>query len=662
MNKQTIIGLILIIGIFVGYMWWIAPSKEEQAAMRARYDSMMQAYNDSVQEAEALALQKAELERAAAAGDSVAMQLLNERPAASRDMGAFTAAAEGEELQMAVDNGLMQIEFSNQGAEIRRVVLSEYVTYDSMPLQLINPDEESNMNLIFTTRNNRKVETKDLVFQPYIDNECLQGHQSRKLEDGESLVLSYRAYVTPDSGTSAADSYLEYQYTVTGGSYEVGFDILFHELDAYVGSTPYMDFVWKNRLNRQEKVNQGAQGSRNRNRDPERYYTNLYFKPSKDNVDNLRLGTSSKQQVKTAVDWIAYKQQFFCAILTADSLPFENADLAVSQNGEGAGKDYLVDMSSTIGMPYEGGNSAMNMHFYFGPTKYRALRAMGKGFEKMLPLGWWVFSKFVSRYFIIPVFNFLEHFNWNYGIIIIVMTLLLRLVLSPLTFKSYQSSAVMRILKPEMDAINKRYPNQDQALQKQQAMSQLQKRAGISPLAGCFPALIQLPVWTAMFWFYPVSIELRQKHFLWCDDLSSYDSILNFGFNIPLYGDHISLFCLLMFAMQLFYTWYTMRNQTQQAGMPGMKAAMYFMPFMLLFVFNSQSAALNIYQFCSISITMLQMILIRRFTSESKVRARMMAYDAKSQKKPQKKSRFQQMMQQEMERQRKLQQQQSRKN
>ena len=202
-----------------------------------------------------------------------------------------------------------------------------------------------------------------------------------------------------------------------------------------------------------------------------------------------------------------------------------------------------------------------------------------------------------------------------------------------------------------MQALNKKYPNQDQALARQQEMSKLQKRAGISPMAGCLPALVQMPILYAMFRFFPASIELRQKPFLWCDDLSTYDSILDFGFNIPLYGDHMSLFCLLMFGMQFFYTWYTMRGQNTTASMPGMKFMMYFMPFMMLFLFNSQSAALNLYYFCSLSITMLQMILIRKFTSEKKVRARMAAYDLKQKnsKEPAKKSRLQQRLE-EMQR------------
>ena len=309
--------------------------------------------------------------------------------------------------------------------------------------------------------------------------------------------------------------------------------------------------------------------------------------------------------------------------------------------------NYLCDMSSTLGCDYDASNDnyRMDMRLYYGPNKYRLLRDMDRGFERILPLGWGFFlTQWVSRFAIIPVFNFLENFGWNYGIIIIVLTILLKIVLTPLMWNSYKTGAVMRHLKPEMEAINKKFPKQDQAMQKQQAMTALQKKAGINPMAGCLPLLIQFPILIAMYRFYPASIELRQKPFLWCDDLSSYDSILDLPFNIPLYGDHISLFCLLMFGMQFFYTIYTMKQQQSQATMPGMKFMMYFMPFMMLFIFNSQSAALNIYYFFNLLLSMALMFGIRGIMTEDKVRARMAKAELSNKNKPQKKSKFQQRL------------------
>ena len=650
MNKKSILGIVLIFGIFVGYMWWVAPSKEEIAERQRVNDSIRQAYVDSVAYADSVAAVKAHLDSLAMQGDSNARRQLqlNERG----DMGVFNASAFGDTVNVTVKNELMTVNFTNMGAQVREVVLGKYTTYDSMPLQLITPADD-NMNLIFSTEDTRVINTKDLVFTPYREYGGqllpITSDSCYEIASNEAVDLHFRAYIGDSSGLNQ-DKYLEFHYVVKGDEYDVNYEISFHGLKDVVRKTDYMDFEWHNKMNRQEKVDASSRGSRNRNKDPEKFYSSIYFKAAKDDVDEVGRGRDGEKNVKTSVEWVTFKQQFFCAILVADST-FENAYMTQVTDKSSEDAKYLCDMSSTIGLTYSSEHDcSMGMKFYFGPTKYRDLRAMHRGFEKMLPLGWWIFSRFVSRYLIIPVFNFLETFNWNYGIIIIVFTILLRLVLFPLTFKSYQGSAIMRILKPEMDALNKKYPNPEDAMKKQQEMSRLQKKAGYNPMAGCLPILLQMPILTAMFMFYPVAIELRQKPFLWCDDLSTYDSVLDLGFNIPLYGDHVSLFCLLMFGMQFFYTWYTMRGQNMNAGMPGMKFMMYFMPFMMLFMFNSMAAGLNLYYFCSLSITMLQMVLIRKFTNEKKVRARMAAYDAKHKNGgPQKKSKFQQRME-EMQR------------
>ena len=632
MDKKTIIGLVLIMGIFVGYMFWVAPSKEELAERQRVYDSTMQANLEAQRVADSLEAAKARLDSLAAAGDST----LGLRTVA--DMGAFNAAAQGTETVLAFENERMSLEINTFGAMVSRVVLADYQTFDHQPLELVSPAPD-HLNLVFSTEDNRVVNTRNLVFTPYLDGQRVESGKW-KVEGDDSLLLSLRAEL--ESG------YLEFAYTLHGDSYEVGFDIRFVGLDQVVRNTPYIDLQWHNRMLRQEKVSDSDRGKGNRNSDRERFYSSIYFKPPTDKVDNLSSGRDDHEQVRTNLDWIAFKQQYFAAILTAEGgQPFENAELEVSTDSRDTARNYLTDMRATIGLPYSGRDHHTQMGFYFGPTKFRDLKAMDRGFEKMLPLGWTIFSKSVSRWLIIPIFNFLENFMTNYGLIIIVFTLLIRLILLPLVYKSYSGSAIMRILKPEMDALNAKYPKQEQAMQKQQAMMALQKKAGYSPMAGCLPMLIQMPFLTAMFMFFPIAIELRQKPFLWCDDLSNFDSILDFGFNIPLYGDHISLFCLLMFGMQFFYTWYTMRGQNMNAGMPGMKFMMYFMPFMMLFIFNSQSAGLNLYYLISLTFTMTVMILIRQFTSEQKVRARMAAYDAKQASgkgKPQKKSKFQQRL------------------
>ncbi len=629
MDKKSIIGLVLIFAIFVGYMFWVSPSKEEIAERQRVYDSTMQAQLEEQRLADSLAAAE---KAARESGDSASLAALvspkDSLKAASRTIR--------------VTNDLMLIDLNTLGAQVQSVVLADYKTYDSLPLQLITNGEE-NMNLVFYTEDNRTVETATLLFDPYING--VPATQSNINVDGaDSATISFRSPLGGDS----TDAYMEFVYTVHGDSYEVGFDIRFVNAKSQIRNTPYMDFAWQNRMLRQEKVNSGSRGKSNRNSDRERYYSSVYYKtPTDKNPDNLRMGQDASKQVKTGLDWIAFKQQYFAAIITAEgNVPFENADLAVATDRDDTAANYLTNMRALIGLPYDQAHPDMHLGFYFGPTKLRDLRAMHRGYDRMLPLGWTIISKSISRYLIVPVFNFLERFNWNYGIIIIVFTLLIRLVLLPLVFKSYQGGAIMRILKPEMDALNKKYPKQEQAMQKQQEMMALQRRAGYSPMAGCLPVLIQMPFLTAMFMFFPIAIELRQKPFLWCDDLSNYDSILDFGFNIPLYGDHISLFCLLMFGMQFFYTWYTMRQQAGTQSMPGMKFVMYFMPFMMLFIFNSQSAGLNLYYLISLTFTMTVMMLIRRFTSEKKVRARMASYDSKHAKgeAKRKKSKFQQRL------------------
>ncbi len=633
MDKKSIIGLVLIFGIFVGYMWWVSPSAEERAAMEAERARVMDSIVNAQRAADSVAAAKAELDSLAAAGDSTALAAVGPKV---QDMGVFNAATVGEARQITIDNGKMTVTFNSMGGRVDRVVLADYKTFDQKELVLITPGDE-NLDLAFSTIDNRNVNTRLLNFQPYVDGQPLNGDNNLSVDEGDSVEVSFRAMI------DSSERYLEYAYTIYGDSYEVDFNINFVGLSNVIRSSNYLDLQWHNRMNRQEMVSAGSRGKGSRNSDRERYYSSIYYKAPKDDVDYLTMGSDKSEQVKTNLEWIAFKQQYFCAIITAEGEPFENADIEVRTNSKDTAAQYLTDMHAVIGIPYTPETQQVKMGFYFGPTKFRDLKSMDRGFEKMLPLGWTIISKSISRWLIIPAFNFLENFIKNYGLIILVFTLLIRLVLLPLVYKSYRGSAIMRILKPEMDALNQKFPKQEQAMQKQQAMMALQKRAGYSPMAGCLPVLIQMPFLTAMFMFFPIAIELRQKPFLWCDDLSTYDSILDFGFNIPLYGDHISLFCLLMFGMQFFYTWYTMRNQNMSGGMPGMKFVMYFMPFMMLFIFNSQSAGLNLYYLISLTFTMATMMLIRRFTSEKKVRAHMAAYDQKHASgngKPKKKSSF----------------------
>ena len=661
MDKKSIIGLLLIFLIFMGYMFWIKPSDEEIAARRQadslrwveqmRADSLAQAEVDQKRVKDslyALAVNDSSL------SDSARQALQVERKV---NLGLFSVNESNPNFQVTVSNKVFHVDMQTMGASVQKVILDDYKTFDKKPLEIITPDS-NNFNLIFLDANSKDISTKYLPFALFCNDKPVTDSTELVVPENESLTLSFRAYVAgaQDSNAAsnaAADRYMEFRYVFYDDSYEIDFDVNFHNIKESVNELPNLTLVWQNRMNRQEQFDRSQKGRQSsRNKDMERFYTTLYYKNVEDNADCLKDGRDDVAQLTAPLEWVAYKQQFFCAILMSET-GFQNAqELKVNTDHNGKPDNYLCDMSSILGYSYDATQPdfSMDMRLYYGPNKYRQLREMDRGIERILPLGWGFFlTQWVSRFAIIPVFNFLENFGWNYGIIIIVLTILLKLVLSPLTYNSYKSGAVMRHLKPEMEVLNKKFPKQEQAMQKQQAMQALYKKAGISPMAGCLPALIQFPILIAMYRFYPASIELRQKDFLWCDDLSSYDSILNLPFNIPLYGDHVSLFCLLMFGMQFFYTIYTMKQQQGQASMPGMKFMMYFMPFMMLFIFNSQSAALNLYYFFNLLLSMLQMFAIRAFMTEDKVRARMAKSELQNKNKPQKKSKFQQRLE-EMQR------------
>ena len=676
MDKKSIIGLVLIFLIFLGYMFWIKPSDEELAARR-RQDSI-----NYVERLRADSLARAEIEQKnlqdslyqLSMGDSAVTDSNGNVVAAMQaNLGCFSPNGSNPHVNVMVQNELFCVDLQSLGASVQQVVLDDYLTFDSMPLEVITPSV-NNLDLVFVDSHNDVINTKMIPFATYCNGELVTESGDFTVPENDSLTVSFRAYVNGerrvlaesvltengvDSPRPSAthlqegtmvneDAYLEFRYVFYPDSYEIDFDVNFHNIKDYVSVTPNLTLTWKNRMNRQEQYDKSTKGrNANRNKDSERFYTTLYYKNMEDNADCLKDGRDDDKQITTPLEWVAYKQQFFCAILMSEK-GFRNAQqLQVATDRTVDDDNYMCDMSSTLGCDYDATSNdyKMDMRLYFGPNKYRLLRDMDRGFERILPLGWGFFlTQWVSRFAIIPVFNFLENFGWNYGIIIIVLTILLKIVLTPLMWNSYKTGAVMRHLKPEMEAINKKFPKQEQAMQKQQAMTALQKKAGINPMAGCLPMLIQFPILIAMYRFYPASIELRQKPFLWCDDLSSYDSILDLPFNIPLYGDHISLFCLLMFAMQFFYTIYTMKQQQTQATMPGMKFMMYFMPFMMLFIFNSQSAALNIYYFFNLLLSMALMFGIRAMLTEDKVRARMAKAELTNKNKPQMKSKFQQRL------------------
>ncbi len=646
MDRKSIIGLILIFLVFMGYMWWTAPTEEELAAQRAMHDSIMRAEQmriDSLERAQVISVAQTTTieDRLKSDNDSIRTAAL---AAAKSELGVFSNNLEGDSVTISVNNSVLDLEFSNVGAYVKSAILSEYRTYDSLPLQLLSPTE--NVNLVFLAQGNKLINTERLVFKPFCNGIPVTENTALTVEH-DSLVISMRAY-TDDSAGYNENQYLEFRYIVYPENYLVDFDIAFHGLNNVIQVQPYMDLYWNNQLIRQEK-----------NKENERRTSSIYYKPVSDDVDYITEGRDEVEKQNTPLQWISFKQQYFCNVLIADN-EFANADLETSTKVRDTSAHYLCDMSAVIGLPYESvADYTVGMKFYFGPNKYRELADIGMQLDRQIQLGWGFFLlQWINRFVIIPVFNFLDSFNWNYGFIILILTLLVKLVLFPIAFKSYRSSAVMRVLQPEINEINAKYPKQEDAMKKQQAVMALYKKAGVSPMAGCLPMLLQFPILIAMFRFFPACIELRQQGFWWVDDLSTYDSILNFGFNIPLYGDHISLWCFLMFAVNMLYTHITMKQQAQTNTMPGMKFMMYAMPIFMLFALNSFSAALNYYYFLSMCITIIQMWAIRKFTDEDKIREKIRLATISAKNKPVKKSKFMQRledmqrMNEELERQR----------
>jgi YidC/Oxa1 family membrane protein insertase len=424
--------------------------------------------------------------------------------------------------------------------------------------------------------------------------------------------------------------YIEFIYTLKGDQYMMGFRLNFAGMtDVFDPGTKFLVLNWEDNLKRQEKSIK-----------MERMNSTVYYKFFEDKVDYI---TETKDETKDLknerVKWISFKQQFFSSTIIAEDF---FTDPRVGTNTLPRNGRYMKSMSAEAGIPFSPAETlSIPMSIYFGPLKFYSLKAYHYGLERQIPLGWsFAPMAWINIWAVIPVFTFFGNFGWNYGIIILILTILLKIVLFPIAFKTYKSSAKMRALKPDIDELAAKYPKKEDAMKKQSATMELYKRAGVNPMAGCIPLLLQMPILIALFRFFPSSIELRQQAFLWATDLSSYDSIYTFpgGFSIPWYGDHISLFALLMTISSIFYT--RINDQmmgSTQTQMPGMKTMMYLMPVMFLFWFNDYSSGLSYYYLLANLLTFAQIYIIRATIDEKKLHAQIEA----NKKKPVKKSGFQ---------------------
>ena len=642
MNKNSVIGIILILGILVGWSIWVTPSKEEIAKQREYQDSIYRAnreryIQDSIRFAEA---QKASEQQAVAQVSNGEMS-----DAMMRDKyGVFTTTATGEEKIYTIENDVMKLTLTSKGAYVKTVELKDYKTWDSLPL--IGFDENTTkFNLSFFA-SNRNINTIDLYFEPYLNNYQYDGDGNIVVKDNP-LTFSFKAFADNLSDELNPNQYIEFAYTITKDEYMVDFDVKTVNMKNVIASnTNFVTIDWYADILKQEKAVDRYNGS------------NVYYKFLSDDVESLsgsRGGEKDgEQELRSNLKWLSFKQRFFSYSLISKDY-FNSAVVGMKTDIRQNNPRYLKTMYTTVDVPFDAFKETndMPMQFYFGPNSLKIMDKYDLDLDKQIPLGGKLVG-WINRYIVVNVFNWLGSYGWNYGIVILILTLIIKIALMPFAFKSYQSTAKMRVLKPEIDEINARYPDEKDNMKKQQAVMDLYKKAGASPTAGCLPMLLQLPILWAIFRFFPSSIELRQQPFLWADDLSTYDSILDLGFNIPFYGDHVSLFTLLMTVTTILYTYINNKQMasTNQQGMKGMKVMMYIMPIMFLGLFNSYSAGLSYYYMLVNIITFLQMYLFRVFMDDEKLRKKIEL----AKQKPVKKSAFQkrleelQKQQQQMQR------------
>lgn len=614
MDRNTIFGLVLIFVIMIGFGVMTQPSKEEREAMQRKADSLA-----TVQAETQLQRVVEEQKQQATMADSV------KKEAVVAQMGSFAKALEGEKRFITLENNLMKVKVATLGGRIYSVELKNFKTYTGEPLILFEGDENS-FGLQFWGNNN-SIQTNNLYFSPSVTDSLVS------VGALDSTGLTMRLQV-------ADSAYIDYVYTIRNDSYLLGFDIKFNGMNSTISGTKgAMDLLWNVNVLRLEK-----------GFDNEKTYTTIAYHFLNEDFEELS-GRSQEDEkdISNKLKWVDYKQQFFSSILVANE-HFLNANLKSTELNDGS---HIRTFSTRFSVPFRNESTeTIAFNFYFGPNHFKTLQKYEMNFEKVVPLGSNII-RWINKYVVINVFYFFSKYIGSYGLIILLLTVLIKLVLFPLTYKSYLSSAKMRVLKPQVDEINQKYPKKEDAMKKQQAVMGLYKKVGVNPMGGCIPILIQFPILIAMFRFFPASFELRQQGFLWADDLSAYDSIFNLPFSIPWYGDHVSLFTLLM-AAALFLT---SKMNTDQMGdtstqMPGMKFMMtYMMPIMMLFWFNGYSSGLSYYYFLSNVFTLGQTLMIRQFVDDKAILAKL----HENAKKPVTKSKWQMKMEEMARRQQEIQ-------
>ena len=619
MDKNTVVGLIVIAAMLFGFSWYSSNQSKKFAEEKRIQDSI--AYAKALESGEPEIIRSAE-------EDSLSQQAQTQKQDSLlvQQFGkSLVAARSGQEHTYKVENDFFIITFSNKGGKVVGVELKDYKNYSKFSkgnVQLYAPNS-ARFNLEFFINHGLgtvRINTEDYYF-------TTDSPESVTFNETETQQhVSMKLHVD-------STSYMEYLYTIHKDNYMIDFDVRFVNMEQILSNQSDVVFSWSSIAPQHEK------GFKNENN-----ATTISYKyPGDKSVENIGISEGSKQEVvNSQVQWIAFKQQFFSSIFIAEN-NFQNVDLQFDTYAPD--NVNIKKFNASLTSDFDRNTPEYNFHFYYGPNKYAILKKYDISTQRLIPLGGNIIG-IVNRALVIPVFDWLEKTGMNYGLIILILTFIIKIIIFPLTYKSYLSTAKMRLIKPEMDALTAKYPKQEDAMKRQQAMMALYKQAGVNPMGGCLPLLIQFPILIAMFRFFPASIELRGQPFLWADDLSSYDSILQLPFNIPFYGDHVSLFTLLMAVSMHISARINYAVQPDTSGQPGMgmmKGMMlWVMPIMLLAIFNNYSSGLSYYYLLSNMITMGQTFGFRYIVNDEKLHARMKQNAAKKSAKPKKKSKWQQ--------------------
>lgn len=614
MDKNTFIGIVIIAAIWLGFTIMNKPSAEDLARQVH--------YNDSIALVQKANI-KAEIAQQKLAQTAVITgENITDTAKIADTYGSFDVAAVGVEKFYTLENKLVKLIFSNKGGRIYSAELKEYKTHAAKPVILFNAEENGLMGFTLVTKNNRVINTSSLYFDQ-------ASAITTDAKGNKTLTLRLK---------TQGEAYMDFVYTLPADDYMLAFGIKASGMNTVMPlGTNFLEMQWNSKIRQQEK-----------GRTFEEKYSAIEYKYVADDIEKLSESNNDEKKLTNKVKWIAFKDQFFSSILISKE-GFNSTSL--KSEVEDPNSAFLKSYSANMTVAFDPtGKETTNFNLFFGPNRYKILKSYDKGLDEdqklklkdIVPLGWGIFG-WVNQLAIIPMFNLFSSFMSNFGIIILLMTIVIKMILFPLTYKSYISSAKMRVLKPEIDEINARIPA-EKAAERQRATMDLYGKVGVSPMSGCLPTMLQMPILFALFSFFPAAIELRQQSFLWATDLSAYDSIWSWDQYIPLitpyFGNHISLFCLLMTVASIVSTKLSMSTtpQNDQLGAGMMKWMMYLMPVMFMFMFNNYASGLSYYYFISTLITIIQTYAIRATVDEKKLLAELHA--KRNSKKPAKKSGF----------------------